>query len=362
VTKIRLQFVQGFVDRHGQPRFYFRRRGSARVALPGLPGSAEFMAAYQVALTAMPLPVGADKRSKPGSISLALAGYFDSLPFRDLSNGTRVSRRCILERFRDQHGHLPLASLPPEFLHALLDSMSRHQARNFLKAVRGFIKWCLDRKLIGRDPTLGIKVRLPKSDGYHTWTEDEIAAFEARHTVGSKARLAFALGLYTAQRRSDVVRIGRQHIRDGVLTVRQQKTGAVLAIPVHPDLAAIIAATSTSIGHLSLLTTKRGKSYDANVFSQEFRKWCSHAGLPEHCTFHGLRKAACTRLADAGCTVHEIAAISGHKSLAEVERYTRKADQQRLARMALERITNTGVKPEPTGVSNPLDRLPKKAG
>src|SRR5262249_17458607 len=142
--------------------------------------------------------------------------------------------------------------------------------------------------------------------------------------------------------------------------IRQQKTGAVLAIPVHPDLAAIIAATGH--GHLTLLTTKRGGSYDANVFSAEFRKWCRAAGLPQHCTFHGLRKASLTRLADAGCTAHEIAAISGHRTLAEVERYTRKADQQRLARSAMERVGNTSVKPEAGQVSNALNPLAKISG
>ena len=110
---------------------------------------------------------------------------------------------------------------------------------------------------------------MPKSPGHHSWTDDEVGAFEAHHPVGSKARLALALGLYTAQRRSDVIRIGRQHIRDGVLTVRQQKTGTTLAIPVHPELAAIIAATP--IGHLTLLTTRFGKSYGANGFSGQFR-------------------------------------------------------------------------------------------
>ena len=149
-------------------------------------------------------------------------------------------------------------------------------------------------------------------------------------------------------------------IRDGVLTIRQQKTGATLAIPVHPDLAAIIAATP--IGHLTLLTTKKGKSYDTNVFSDEFRSWCNAAGLPQRCVFHGLRKAALTRLADCGCTAHEIAAISGHKSLVEVERYTKAADQVRLARAAMERIANESVKPEPSGVSKSLDQLAKKAG
>jgi integrase len=157
-----------------------------------------------------------------------------------------------------------------------------------------------------------------------------------------------------------VVRIGRQHIRDGVLSVRQQKTGATLTIPVHPDLTAIIAATL--IGHLTLLTTNTGKSYGGNDFTDQFRSWCDAAGLPQHCVFHGLRKAACTRLADAGCTAHEIAAISGHKTLSEVQRYTRGADQARLARAAMERIANESVKPVPGEVSKSLSRQEKKAG
>lgn len=129
---------------------------------------------------------------------------------------------------------------------------------------------------------------------------------------------------------------------------------------MHPDLARIIATTPT--GHLTLLTTKNGKSYDPNIFSDEFRSWTNAAGLPQRCVFHGLRKAALTRLADVGCTVHEIAAISGHKSLAEMERYTKRADQIRLARAAMERIANESVKPEPSGVSKSLKQLPNIAG
>ena len=355
MTRLHLKYVQSFGGYH-----YFRRRGSPRIPLPGIVGSAEFMAAYQAALATAPSAIGADLRSKPGSVSAAIAEYYGSIAFRSLSGGTPAKRRTILERFRENHGHMPLASLPKEFIIALLDTMPPHAARNWLKSFRHFIKWCLDRKLVRSDPTFSIRLKVPKSDGFHTWSEDEIAAFEAHHKIGSKPRLALSLGLFTAQRRGDVVHIGRQHIRDGVLTVRQHKTGAVLAIPVHPDLAAIIAATP--IGHLTLLTTRSGKSYGADDFSDQFRIWCDAAGLPQACTFHGLRKAALTRLADAGCTAHEIAAISGHRSLREVERYTRAADQARLARAAMERTGNKSVKPEPGEVSKPLNPLPKKTG
>jgi integrase len=253
-----------------------------------------------------------------------------------------------------------LASLPKEFVHALIDTMAPHAARSWLKSFRHFIQWCLDRKLASVDPTFGIRVKAPKSDGHHTWSEDEIAQFEAHWPIGSKPRLALALALFTAQRRGDIIKLGRQHIRDNVLTMRQKKTGATLAIPVHHELAKIIAATP--IGHLTFLTTKNGNAYGPDHFSDQFRVWSDAAELPQRCVFHGLRKAACTRLADAGCTAHEIAAISGHRSLREVERYTKAADQARLARTAMERTGNRSVKTEPTEVSNALMQLPKIAG
>jgi hypothetical protein len=359
--KIRMKFVQGFVDRKtGRVFYYFRRAGWPRIRLPGVVGSAEWNAAYEQALAAAPTPIGIDKRSKPGSVSAAIAEYYTGQSFRSLSGGTPAKRRAILERFREAHGHLPLASLPKEFIVALLDTMPPHAARNWVKSFRHFIKWCLDRKLVRDDPTWGIQIKMPKSDGFHCWNEGEIAQFEAHWPIGSKPRLALALGLYTAQRRGDVVRIGRQHIRDNVLTIRQKKTGVALAIPVHHELAKIIAATP--IGHLTFLTTKSGRAYGPDHFSDQFRVWCDAADLPQACVFHGLRKAACTRLADVGCSAHEIAAISGHKSLREVERYTRAADQARLARAAMERTGNQSVKPEPTEVSNALMQLPKIAG
>jgi integrase len=356
MTKLHLKYVQSYRGYH-----YFRRKGMPVIPLPGVVGSAEFMQAYQDALGAAPKskPLDANKRNKPGSIGAALAEYYGSQSFRSLTGGTPAQRRSILERFREQHGHLTLATLPKEFLVALLDMMAPNPARLSLRALRHFLRWAEDRRLIRQDPTLGIRIRPPKSDGHHTWTESEIAQYESTHPVGSKARLALALGLYTAQRRSDVIRIGRQHIRDGVLIVRQQKTGTALTIPVHTELARII--DETPIGHLTLLTTRFGRSYRDNNFSDQFRAWCGDAGLPQHCVFHGLRKAAARRLAEAGCTAHEIAAMTGHKSLREVEHYTRAADQARLAKAAMaktgEQNRMKSVEPDPVEVSKPFKPL-----
>ena len=127
--------------------------------------------------------------------------------------------------------------------------------------------------------------------------------------------------------------MGRQHIRDGAIHVRQQKTGIELTIPIHATLAAIIAGTPAD--HLTLLTTQTSRPFSAAGFGNWFRDRCNEAGLA-HCSAHGLRKAVARRLAEAGCTMHEIAAITGHASLSEVQRYTKAVGQARLARAAMD--------------------------
>ena len=212
-------------------------------------------------------------------------------------------------------------------------------ANHWLRLVKALMQLAVEEGWRKDNPTIGIKRIKNRSDGFHTWDENEIAQFEARHPVGSKARLALALLLYTAQRRSDVVRMGRQHVRNGVVHVRQQKTGAMLAIPLHPALAAIIEATPSD--HLTLLTTSFGKSFTAPGFGNWFREQCNEAGFPRHCAAHGLSKAACRRLAEAGCSANVIASISGHTTLTEVARYTKAADQERMARDGMAAISRT---------------------
>jgi integrase len=182
------------------------------------------------------------------------------------------------------------------------------------------------------DPTRDVKAIKVKSEGFHSWSEAEIEQFEARHPIGTNARLAFALLLFTGQRRSDVVVMGRQHVRDGYIHVRQQKTGIELDIPIMPELQAIIGDTSKD--NLTFLVTQFGRPFTVAGFGNWFRARCNEAGLP-HCSAHGLRKAASRRLAELGCTVHEVAAITGHASLREVQRYTKGADQRRLATSAI---------------------------
>jgi integrase len=297
------------------------------------------MAAYQDALdqpfAQMQIGIG---RSKPGSVAATVAAYFLSTQFAELAPGTRNARRCILQRFRDEHGEKAIGAMPPKFIALMLSSMKPHAARNYFKAIRALCQFAVSVEMIESDPTQGIKRPKAKTEHRRPWTDSEVEQYERAHPIGSKARLGFALGLYTVQRLGDVIRMGRQHIHDGELMVRQNKTGTSLSLPVVPELRAIIDATPGE--HLTFLVKKTGRPYCGTEFSGQFRAWCDEAGLPKGCTFHGLRATGCTRLADAGCSAHEIAAWSGHMTLKEVERYTKSANQKRLAVSAMARIAN----------------------
>ncbi len=185
------------------------------------------------------------------------------------------------------------------------------------------------------NPTFGIKLMRQKGQGFADWSEKDIAKFEKRWPSGSKQRRAMCLALYTGQRRGDLVHMGRQHIRKGAIEVRQQKTGARLLIPIHPKLDAELKANSNK--HLTFLVTEWGAAFSVAGFGNWFSDAARKAGL-ENRSLHGLRKSAARRLAEAGCSLKQIAAITGHVSLREVERYTAAADQERLAREAMKRL------------------------
>jgi len=259
--------------------------------------------------------------------------YFNSPAFRSMSRFTQLDYRYVIDRFWQEHGDKRVAALQREHVIKLMSGHQPNRANRLRKVLRAMMAHAIQIGMRADHPTRDVKAVRVKSDGYHSWTEEEIAQFEARHPVGSRARLALALLLYTGQRRSDVVRMGRQHVRDGFLYVRQQKTGSELVIPVHADLASQIESTTD---RLTFLVTECGCPFATSTFTNWFRLQCDMANL-RHCTAHGLRKAAARRLAEAGCTEHEIAAITGHASLREVARYTRAADQKRLAGSAMEK-------------------------
>ena len=334
------KWVQAFTDRHGRARFYLRRPGFKREPLPGLPWSPEFMSAYTAAMNDGPqkLSVGAG-RTKPGTINALIVALYSSTEFQGWSRETQRTRRNILERFRAEHGDKTVANLQPKHVADMVagKAATPAAARNFRKTLSAAMKFAVIQGMRNDNPVAGVSAPKIKGEGFKTWLEEDIAAFEAHHPIGTRARLAFGLLLYTAQRRGDVIRMGRQHIRNGLLSVRQSKTGTTLQIPIHPALQVILDADQGE--HLTFLITNFGKPFTSPGFGNLFRDWCNQAGLPRHLSAHGLRKAACRRLAEAGCSASQVMSISGHRSLSEAEKYVRAADQLRLAQAAIATIS-----------------------
>jgi integrase/recombinase XerD len=212
-------------------------------------------------------------------------------------------------------------------------------ANQRVKALRAMFSWANEAEQTSVNPTIGVKKLKYTTDGHHTWTREEIEQFRERHVPGTQARLAFDLLRYTTGRREDAPRLGRQHVRDGRIRFRQAKNEhrnpIEIDIPLHPDLAASIAAAD--VGNLTFLTTQYGKPFTPNGFGNKFKDWCRQAELP-HCSAHGLRKATAAALAEAGATPHEIGAITGHTSLKEIERYTKAAERSGLATAGMAKL------------------------
>jgi integrase len=343
------KYTHGFVDHDGKPRFYLRAPGRKRVPLPGLPWSPEFMEAHEKALKGgWTVPELGASRTRPGTVNAAIVSYYQSSAFRDgLAESSQKMRRAILERFREAHGDKRVAEMHKKALQIILNKKSPAAASNWRKALRGFINHCLSLDMLAVDPLAGVKLVPIKSDGHHPWEPEECRQFEARHALGTRARLAFELLLQVGQSRCDVVRMGRQHVRKGTLALWRQKTGVPFEVPLMGVLQDAINAMPPGEGNLTFLVTAQGKPFSAGGFGNWFREVCNQAGLPERCTSHGLRKAAATYLADRGATTTQLMAWFGWKTASEAERYTRGADRKRAAATVGELVSGTGIgKPE----------------
>lgn len=338
MPKRRPPYLHSERTRHGALVWYVRRHHGGRIRLRADYGSAAFWQEYRVALDAAPALV-ASAIGKSGTLKWALDRYRASSAWAALSLATRRQRENIFHAVIKTAGHTLLADINSQ---SIRDGRERrkdtpHAANGFLKAMRRFFAWCVEEQLVAVDPTVGIRMLTGPNDadGFHTWTQAELDRFEARWKVGTRERLAFDLLLYTGLRRGDAVRVGKQHERDGVISIRTEKhrhgkAGELIAIPILEPLAASIAATAT--GDLTYLINERGQPWVKESFGNWFRDVCRLANCPG--SAHGLRKAGATRAAERGASERQLMAIFGWSTGKMAQHYTRAADRSRLARDA----------------------------
>ena len=339
------------VDRHGNVRIYFRRKGQPKIRLRELAGTAAFDAEYQRAFSCELKPPSTRQHSlsAPGTMSWLCAQYYASPKYQSLAASTRKVRRGILEEICQRAGTFRYAMMETPHVAKLRDEKAAFPdaANNRVKALRQLFAWAMSPEYgyAKSNPARDV-AKLPSfnPDGIRAWSEADAARYEARHPVGTKARLAFDLLLYTGVRRSDVVRLGPQMERrfietqpDGdtvelqKLVFTETKGGSKIVktheLPILAPLRLSIDATPT--GHLVYLVTAFGKPHSVKAFGNWFKKRCLEAAL-EGLSAHGLRKLGAQRCAEAGATEHQLMALFGWTNPQQAAVYTKKANRARL--------------------------------
>lgn len=325
--------------RHGRTVWYVRVDKGPRVRLRADYGSPEFDGEYQAAVTGTPRP----SKGAPaaGTLSWLIARYRETVAWTALSAATRRQRDNIFLHVIESAGLKPYAKITDGTISAGRDRRSNTpaQARNFLDAMRGLFRWAVEAKLVKTDPTASVKnPKRKKGPGFKKWTEDEMSAYERRWPIGTRQRVWLDLIAYTGLRRGDLVRIGRQHVRDGVATLKTEKGGFTVEVtlPILPVLAATLAAGPC--GDLAFVVGEKGGPLTKESFGNAFKDACREAKVPG--SAHGVRKIAATRAAENGATVSQLEAIFGWHGGAMAAHYTREANRVRLAREAMHKLAN----------------------
>lgn len=357
---VRIKFVIADRDRHGKVRLYFRRRGFRKMRLPDDPSSEAFLAMYHAAVAETeagrpPCPPpkprpGAITRAQPGTIRAIVAGYVSSAGFVRLNKRTQRVRRQILESCCQEpiapdknltFGDMPIDRFTPKMVRILRDRKSEapESANSRIKALRQAFVWAIEFEHATTNPAMDVSYISTGSTGFKTWTIEDVEKYRAHWPLGTKPRLAMEIMLLLGVRRSDAVRLGKQHVRGDVVRFTPMKgssrTPQMLELPILPDLAAALAAGPT--GDLTWIVTHTGQPYTAEGFGNWFKRQCDAAGL-EGCSAHGLRKAGATAAAENGADPFQLMAIFGWRTIKEAERYTRAARQRTLAAAGMAKI------------------------
>ena len=314
-------------------------------------GTPSFWSEYEAAIEGKAVPE--PPRAAPRTLEWLIAKHMQSSAWSTLSPATRKQRENIYRGVSKQAGDIPLAAITRA---KIIEGRERRkdtpaQANVFIKACARPFRWALDVELAGEDPTRDVRFLPVKSDGFHTWADDEIERFEARWPIGKRERLAFDLLLYTGLRRGDAVRLGRQHVRDGWFRISTEKTATIVEAPILPPLARSIGAGPT--GDLTFIVGERGRPMTKESFTNWFRTVCEATGVPG--SAHGLRKAGATRAAEAGATVAQLKAMFGWTHDAMPSLYTKTANRARLAGDAMSLIE--GKPKQGASIPSPIHKV-----
>jgi integrase len=326
------------VTQHGKAVWYVRIGKGPRIRIREAFGTPEFDAEYQAAIAGLPARQTAKDDRATGTLAWLVERYREVGAWTNLSLATRRQRENIFKQVQKTAGKQSIAKITTASIMAGRDRRQDTPARHFLDAMRGLFRWAVKAKLVASDPTVGVdNPPRPKTDGFAVWSDDDIAAYEKRWPIGTRQRVWLDVLVYTGLRRGDAVRFGRQHIRNGIGSIKTEKNDTPVTLPILPVLSKTLEAGPC--GDLTFIAGENGRLLTKESFGNLFRKACRAAGLRDR-SAHGLRKAAATRAANAGATVPQLEAIFGWNGGTMAALYTRAADRRRLSLEAMHKLAN----------------------
>lgn len=345
-------FLSHYQDRHDKTRWRYRRAGKT-ISLPGSPGEAEFEEAYSAAVEGR-APKKAEILKMPGAAAPETfraawmkvkrtpewLAHDPATHSKNVHLAEEFLELKVDEECPDLWGDMRVSDLKRRHVKDILAHFSTtpHKAKHLLVTLRKMIVVALDQEWIETDPTWKLSYR-PEYRGWRAWTDIERTLFEARWPLGTTPRTAYALALWLGNRRSDVARLRWDwfDFRKNTVTLQTKKGDKRLVLPITPMLLEAINPLERK-GETVLLTAY-GKQFSEKSLTGRMADWTHSAQMPKGCTMHGLRKTLGKMLAENGATTRQLMETLGHDDIAHAELYSREAEQQRLAKDGMAKLT-----------------------
>lgn len=337
------------VTRHNKTIWYVRRRPNPKVRLRAEYGTPEFWDEYSAAVSGAAVKPSA--KAEVGTLGWLWENYRASSAWLKLSRATKRQRENIMLGVLKKAGKESFRKIRKSDIAASRDDRASTpaQARNFLDAMRGLFRWAEEVGHIQTDPTAGVKnpPRSGNGEGFKVWTEADVERYQKRWPIGTKERVWLDVLLYTGLRRGDVVKIGPDHVADGIASMQTEKSQKRITVTI-PILAVLKKTLDAGpVGSKTFICGDRGNALTKESFGNVFKDAALKAGVDK--SAHGVRKIAATTAANNGATVAELEALFGWQGGQMASLYTRSADRARLAKGAISKLERGASMAQPGG-------------